>query len=408
MHRALVPFLALALVAPAHAATPLWVGTYANELGTQTFVDSTRDGAVVAMVGGTTLVSSKDFGTTWTPGSPLTAPPGGGSSQTRVALMSASTWMTENGETVALTRDAGTTWKALTVPHVVRDPRESFEFATEVSAHEDGVTGLVGWGGSSVRGGCPYALQYTPVFTTHDAGLHWRRTDLPMAGEVWSSSWLDARHGVMSVVEYEWSDPVVSGNSCSSHGTWVQNSVWTTVDGGAHWRRAMRTDEWYVDAAWSSPTSLVMIGESNGVGRSYVSGDGGRTWHKPVPVYANALALNGFPSVGFAGGKGWVSACLTGAYRTDNGGSEWAHEASMMDGNVWGVGDLTVATSSRSVAATPQGLFTRYGDVGAAGPSGVSVPVGALAPVTTTVGAVTRTLVTPRVGPPSVTLSVAS
>jgi hypothetical protein len=405
MRRALVPLVALALVAPAHAATPLWVGTYANEFGTQSFVDSTHDGAVVAMVGGATLVSSKDYGTTWTPGSPLSAPPGGGSNQTRVALMSASTWMTENGSAVALTRDAGATWKALTIPPVTRG---GFEYATEVSAHEDGVTGLVGWSGSLVRDGCPYALQYTPLFTTHDAGLHWRRTDLPMSGEVWSSSWLDSRHAVASVVELEWSDPVVSGNSCSSTGTWTQNSIWTTADGGTHWRRAMRTGEWYVDAAWSSPTSLVMLGESKGVGRSYVSGDGGRTWRKPVPVYANSLAFNGFPSIGFAGGKGWVSACLTGAYRTDNGGSEWSHEPSAMDGNVWGVGDLTVATSSRSVAATPQGLFTRYGDVGAAGPA---VPSGRLAtpvPVTTVIGGASRTLVMPRVGPPSVRLTVAS
>ncbi len=401
MRRALVPLLAVALAVPARAAAPLWVPTFPNELGTQAFVDSTRDGTVVAMVSGT-LVSSTDYGTTWKPASPLSAPPAGGSSQTRVALLSKSTWMSENGSSVALSRDAGATWTPVAVPPVLN----GFEYATEVSAHEDGVTGLVGWGGFDVRDGCPYALTFTPLFTTHDAGAHWRRTDLPVVGEVWSSSWLDRSHGVVSLVEFEWSEPVSDGNSCSSTGTWTRNSVWTTVDGGAHWRRALATSEWYVDAAWSSPTSLVMIGESKGVGRSYVSADGGRTWRKPVPVYANALGWNGFPSLGFAGGKGWVSACLTGAYRTDNGGSEWSHEPSAMDDNVWGVGDLTVATASRSVAATPQGLFTRYGDVGAAGPARLG-PVAPPAPVTTVAGGMSRTLVTPRVGPLAVTLAVA-
>lgn len=377
----LAALVALALVPRADAATGVWAPTFPNELGTQTYLDSTRDGTVVAIVGGH-LVSSSDYGVTWTPGNPLSAPPGGGSSETRVATMSKTSWIAENGVAVSVTSDRGASWHPVSVTPVVANPRERFEYATNVAAADGSATALLGWGGFHVRGLCPWALPFTPVFTTHDAGAHWKRTDLPVTGDVWSAQWLDAKHAAVSVAEIEWSRPEGDERSCSSTGEWVASSVWTTADGGAHWRRAIHSDEWFIDAAWTSPTTLVMIGETNGTARSYVSLDGGRTFRAPVKVYANPVvpgnggSFNGFPALGFGTARrGWVSACISGIYRTDNGGSEWAHEVSGADNNVWGVGDLTVMDGARAVAATPQSVFTRYGDVGA-------VPAAPVAPAT--------------------------
>ena len=405
-------FLALALAAllapPAGAGTTVWVETFAAEPGTMTHVDSIATGTVVSVIGGGTVVVSKDYGTTWAPLGPLSHPPAGGSSQTRVAVSSPTRWFAENGRAVSGTTDGGATWRDLAVPPVVRPARESFEFATEVGAADGLPYAVVGWAGARIRGLCPYALDFTPLFVTRDGGAHWRRVDLPGAGDVDRVTWFDARHAVATVVEREWSEPASDDDGCSSTGRWTANSVWTTSDSGTTWRLALRTTEWYVTAAWATTSSVVVLGETKGVGRAYVSLDGGRRFSRPIGVYAVPGQFNGFPSMEFvAGRRGYLGAILAGIYRTDNGGTEWAHEVSPADGGFYGVPEITVMNRDRAVFGGPSALLTRYTEVAAvpAGAPGVAVPSGSV--VTTAVGAATATLTRPAYGPSTLTLHVA-
>jgi len=226
---------------------------------------------------------------------------------------------------------------------------------------------------------------------------------------VWSVKWFDSRRAALTVVDREWSQPEQSGNGCETLGTWVSNSVWTTTDGGASWRRVLRTKEWYVAASWATPTSLVVVGETKGVGRSYVSLDSGRTFRKPVQVYANPGGYNGFPSVEFvAGRRGFLGAILSGVFRTDNGGSEWTHEVSPADGAFYGVPEITAMNRDRAVFAIPRSLLTRVGEAPAAPAAPFAPPARPVPFVTTTsVGAFTSSLTMPAYGPSSLTLRVA-
>lgn len=411
----LVPVLAAVslLLPPAAAGTPVWVETFAAEVGTRTEVDSSATGTVVAVVGGGTVVASKDSGMTWVPLGPLSSPPAGGSSQTVVAVSTGTRWFAENGSAVSTTPDAGTTWKEINVPRVVSPVRESFEFATDIGAAEGVPTAAVGWTGARIRGLCPYALDFTPLFVTRNGGASWRRTDLPAAGRVESVQWFDSRRAAVVVMELDWTDPQGDENECSSTGTVTRNSVWTTSDSGATWRRSMTTTEWFVAAAWATPSSVVVIGETDGVGRSYVSLDAGRTYRKPVPIYINpgvpGTRLNGFPAVEFVGDRrGWVGAIASGIYRTDSGGSEWVHEVSSADGAFYGVSDLTALDASHAVFGGPRAILARYGEVGAAAPGAPPLPPSvAGSSVTTTIGRVSSTVTWPAYGPMSVTLRVA-
>jgi hypothetical protein len=404
---AAVAGLAALAAPPSRAGTAVWVQTFVSEPGTATYVDSTSTGTVAAYAGGMVVVS-KDFGATWAPLGPLSEPPNGGSSETRLGLATSTRWFAENGHVVSTTTDGGTTWRALSMPRVVKPANESFEHATEIGAADGVPVATVGWWAARVRGTCPYVVHYAPVFTTRDSGAHWKRTDLPVTGDVDRIEWFDSRRAALVLAERRWSDPKTDDGTCESIGTWLATSVWTTTDGGNTWRLAMRTNEWYVTAAWASPTSLVVLGETKGVGRSYVSDDGGRTFRKPVTVYSTVGGVNGFPAMEFAGGRrGWVGAILAGVYRTDNGGSEWTHEASTVDASFYGVPDLTAASRDRAVYGGPSALWTRYGEA----PAAVSSVAPAVPPAgltfTTTIGRMTSTRTLPAYGPSSVTVRVA-
>lgn len=397
----------LALVAPHSAAgTPAWVETYAAEPGTTTYVDSIASGTVVAVIGGVAVVS-KDHGMTWVPLGPLSQPPNGGSSETRVAVSSPTRWFSENGDAVATSTDAGTTWRRLAMPRVIHPLSESWEFATDIGAVDGAPVAAVGWNGVRVRGGCPYAVDFTPMLVTRDGGARWRRTDLPVTGHVDNIEWFDSRRAAAVVVELEWTEPERDGNTCGSDGRWTSNSVWTTADGGSTWRLAMRTSEWYVAASWATPTSVVVLGETRGVGRAYVSADGGRTFRKPVDVYTTPGGLNGFPSMEYvAGRRGYVGAILAGVYRTDNGGSEWTHETSAADAGVYGVPELTAMNRDRAVFAGPYAVHTRYGEAPVATAAPAAVVPGVPLVTTTSSGRVSSTVTMPAYGPLSVTLRV--
>jgi hypothetical protein len=408
---------ALTLLAPsARAGTPMWVPTFVAENGTNTYADSVAAGTAVVVLGGSNVVVSSDFGTTWTPLSPLAAPPNGGSSETRVALSSPTRWFAANGSAVSLTNDAGTTWRPQRVGGVTGPISKSFEWATDIGAADGAPSAAVGWSGARIRGLCPWALEFTPVFSTRDRGSTWRRTDLPVTGDITSVEWLDAKHAALVVTELEWSEPEMSGDGseCTSKGTWVANSVWTTADGGVSWRQAMRTTEWYAVAAWSTPTSLAVVVESKGVAHALVSSDSGRTFRAGPQIYANPGGFNGFPTLEFVTGRrGWVGAILGGVHRTDSGGSEWVHEASPADGAFYGVPHLTAMTRDRAVFAGPSAVVTRMGEAPAAPSSSLSASSGSAglpAPLTSMVrvGAVSRTLTLPPLGPPTAVLRVAS
>ena len=412
MRRTVVAAVALALALPvaAEAETPVWAETFPVEPGSINVVDAVRSGTSVAVLGGGTLVKSTDFGTTWAPLNPLLGPPTGGSSQTRVATSSPTRWFAENGDAVSTTADAGLTWQRLSVPPVVKDPRERFEFASNIATVDGAPFAVVGWEGARIRGLCPYAFGFTPVFVTRDAGRSWKRTDLPGAGTVWSADWLDGKRAALTVIDLEWTEPVGDEDSCGTTGRWVSTSFWVTTDGGSTWRRALRTKEWWGTAAWASPSTFVAIGETNGVARAYVSVDGARRFRKPVHVYTTPgteqSRLNGYPALDFADGRrGWLGAIAVGVHRTDSGGSEWSHEVSPADGAFYGLPDMAAFDLDRAVLVGPHAISTRTGkSVPLAGP--VAAPPAPVSLVeTVSRGRVVSELHRPAYGPPTALLA---
>lgn len=410
-----LPALVLALVAlvapPSDAGTPVWVDTFVAENGTMTIVDASRTGTALAVIGGGTTVKSTDFGLTWVPLGPLSQPPNGGSSQTRVAVSDATRFYSENGRVVAASTDGGTTWRELRIPLVVRDPRESFEYASAVAAAEASRTVAVGWGGSRVIGLCPHPFNFTPVYVSHDGGARWRRTDLPVPGDVWQMEWYGTRHATVTVQEIEWGEPEGDENECGVEGLGNAQSVWVTSDGGAMWRQVFRVPYGFAAAAWSSPTSLTVIAESMGVGSAYVSDDAGRRFRKPVPVYTTPghgdLRLNGFPSLEYVEGRrGWVAVIGSGVFRTDSGGSEWAHEVSPFDGAVYGVHDFTAFDKTRAVVAGPSAVVTRVGEAAAADAASSVTSLPSATSVETVIGGARRVVTRSPYGPVRVRLSV--
>lgn len=410
-----LPALALALVAlvasPSGAGTPVWVETFVAEHGTMTIVDGSRSGTALAVIGGGTTVKSTDYGLTWVPLGPLSEPPNGGSSQTRVAVADAKRFYAENGRAVSTSVDAGTTWRELSIPPVVRNPKESFEFADAVAAAEGSRTVAVGWGGARVVGLCPYVFDFTPVYVSHDGGARWRRTDLPVTGDVWQIEWYDARRAAVTVQEIEWEDPHGDDRECGASGIGTAQSVWVTSDGGATWRLVFRVKAGRATAAWSSPTSITVVAEVMGVGAAYVSNDSGRHFLRGVNLYTTAGAgdvrLAGFPSLEYVDGRrGWVAVLGMGTFRTDNGGTEWAHEISPFDGSAYGVHDFTAFDKQRAAVGGPRSLVTRVGEAvtGAPVPGALRAP--AATSVETVIGGVRRVVTRSPYGDVHVTLSV--
>lgn len=412
--RAIPLLLALAVAVPpagATGGTAMWSVT-SGATGGMTIVSGSRSGTVVAVVSGGNLLASSDFGVTWLP--VATPPPNGGSSQTRVAVASPKRWFAENGIAVTTSADGGTTWQPIAPPPVVKNPAQRFEFADEIAAADGSSTALLGWAGARVIGLCPHAFTFTPLFTTHNAGRTWRRTDLPVAGSTWSASWLDSKRAAVVLTELDWSEPEGDDDGCESTGTFVATSVWVTSDGGARWKRVLRSpDIWYATASWTSPTSIAVVAEANGIGRSYVSKNAGRTFAKPLQVYAtgvDAQRVNGFPALDFADDRrGWVDTILSGVFRTDNGGTEWVHEPSPADGGFYGVPDFTALNRDRAVVAGPWSVNTRHGEAPVAPFSGpvLGAPDAPETLVQTVVhGGVRREVRLPAFGPPSVTVRV--
>ena len=409
-----LPALALALVAltapPSAAGTPLWVETFAAEHGTMTVVDGSRTGTALAVIGGGTTVKSTDYGVTWVPLGPLSEPPNGGSSQTRVAVADPKRFYSENGSVVAASADAGITWRPLTIPPVNTVARERFEFATAIGAAEASRTVTVGWTGARVVGLCPYAFDFTPVYTSHDGGARWRRTDLPVSGDVEQVEWYDSRRAALSLLEIDWSEPRGDDSECVAEGVGSRVSTWVTADGGASWRLVFRVTG-DSTAAFSSPTSLTVVAQQGGVGTAYVSDDGGRRFRKGVPVYTTPgvgdAHLNGFPSLEYVDGRrGWVAAIGAGMFRTDSGGTEWAHEVSPFDTSVYGVQDFTAFDKQRAVVGGPRSLVTRVGEA-VAGDGAYGVPATTPAWVEeTVVGGMSHVVTRPAYGPVRVTLRV--
>lgn len=398
-------------VAPADAGTGVWAATFPAENGTRSFVDSSPDGTVVAVVGGTNVVVSRDAGATWLPLGPLASPPNGGSTHTRVAVADAKRWYAFNGHRIVATTDGGATWRPVHVPNVTRPPKEPFESASAVAAADGTRTALLGWSGAEIRGLCPHPFTFTPVYTTHDGGTRWRRSDLPVVGEVDTASWYDTRRAVVVVREYEWGEPQSSEDECYVNGVGTGTSIWFTEDGGASWRLARRSNDHWATAAWTSPTSLVIIGESaDAYGRAYVSADRGRTFRKPVTVYRLAghgdTRMAGFPASGFVGQRGWVSVIGVGILRTDNGGSEWVHEPSPADGAVYGIHAFTAVDRTRAVMAGTSTILTRLGEAPAASPAAARAPWWAPRTTTTVSGAATATTTYEPDGGRTVTLRV--
>jgi len=392
---------------PAGAGQPTWVQTQAVEPGTMTIVDGSRTGDVLASNAGT-IYHSTDFGMTWQPLSPLTSPPGGGSSQFEVADASANLWYAANGTAVSTSTNSGSTWRTAPEPNFPRPAGAApMDSVNTLAALKGSTVALAGWNAGYELNACAYTSPRTPITTTRDGGRTWSKAYLPVrSGMVLSGRWLDAAHAAVSVVEFDWT-PVKDSSGCGVNGTGDAVSVWITSDGGRHWRRALRVAAGWASAAWADPKTVVAVVESDATARVYRSRNAGKSFDQdPKVLYSNPAGIGGFPSLDFATkGRAWVGAVVAGMFRTDDAGAAWTHELSPADGAVYGVSDFTAMTADHAVMGGPTALITRIGTAPVGSLDASPAPTGGIAAVADSgrlhavfpaAGPIQATLVVPR------------
>jgi photosystem II stability/assembly factor-like uncharacterized protein len=300
---------------------------------------------------------------------PLSGPALGGSSDTYVAPESATVAMGANGDAVSVTRDGGLTWTPLSTPHVTKS--QFFEFTDQLE--RTGGSYWYAKNGNEVVGNCPYPLTTTPVLTS-STGKTWRRTDIPLAGgQVSEIRFLDQQRGAVLVTEIRWTGPTRSGNSCSFSGEGSSSAVFTTADAGRHWRRAWTCKPLCWGLSWSSPGRLMVARGDGRVDLSKDGGATFRQL-APVPVGNVVSSGVGFlQALDCVGARCWVSVNGGGVFRYDGSG-EWNKEISSEDAVGLAIGDLAAVDHERAVQGGPTALSYRVA-TGTAGTASVASPL---------------------------------
>lgn len=247
-----------ALPGAARAETPVWVSTVPVQTGADERVEVAPDGTAYAVIDHSRVLRSTDRGLTWTPvnpvpltGVPLGGPEGGGSSDTFVAPLSAQVAVGSNGGAVSLTQDGGVTWSPVDVPPGMRSGYDS----TSAMKTTGGAVWLVR-GGFEVVNGCATLVPTTQVLTSRD-GRSWRQSRLPVPDALVSDLAMrrDGR-GAVAVWDMAWKK--TSGSSgCGFAGEASSGLVYTTADAGRHWRRATSCPA-VCTVAWTGSGRLVV------------------------------------------------------------------------------------------------------------------------------------------------------
>ena len=361
-----VSSLALTCV-PARAETATWVSTFPIQTGATERIEVTRDSAW-AVIDHSRVLRSTDAGLTWTPlnalpvsdtGLPGGGPATGGSSDTSVAPLSAQVALAVNGAAYSMTRDAGSTWQRVKVPHVTR---------TGDYEHSDLLrrTGGRYWSaaaGFDVVKGCAVPLATTPLLSSAD-GAAWRRVDLPVhSGWVKDLKFADPLHGAVSLYDLQYVRQE-SGGLCGYAGSASTTLVFVTADGGRSWRKAF-TCSAPCSVGWVHGRALTLtLGE--GYGRVLDSSDLGRHFRRTASIPVLPATILGLQAMDCSGARCWALVNGTGIYRRDGAG-EWTLEDS--DADVLGicVAGIAAIDNDRAIAAGPHALMTR---VGASTPGG--------------------------------------
>jgi photosystem II stability/assembly factor-like uncharacterized protein len=360
MHRILVPLLtALVLACSAGPAAAQeepgrWVPSYSSLPQGIDWLSIFEDGTAYLYHdgggpdSGIFLFSSADHGQTWTPRQP---PPFEFTGMVRFGGRLIGHGQA-NGDWFKTT-DGGLTWAKLPGPALDGALFRSFDF---MDAGDDGRLVVTAGQLTEERdlckpGGPERPLEEQPVYawTSHDGGATWRKAliDQP-GGGVRDIDMLDARHGALVAVTYDWT---VTSDGCS--GISDEHAVFTTHDGGANWRKAFDCPTMCISAGMAAPNRIV-AGSTQG--RIYRTDDGGRT-----VTASNVEGLAAPPSqvadnfnvwaVRFADCQyGYLNTNGLGTYRTKDGGRSWTREESPRDAVYIAVPALAVADPSHALS----------------------------------------------------------
>lgn len=346
--------LTVAVGGEAHADTATWASTFPIQTGAEERVAVAGDGSAWAVIDHSRVLKSTDNGVSWVPVNPvpvgpvLSGPTSGGSSDTKVAPLSAQAALGANGNAVSMTTDGGLSWQKVTVPAVTSPP--GYEGA-QLLRRTAGRFWLAP-GGFDVINGCAVVTRTTPLLSSSDS-RRWARTDLPIPGGlVQSVDFADARHGAVAVVEFDY-QVMHSGGLCGYSGAGRDTVVFVTADGGRSWRRAQVCTS-VCHLAWAQAGRLV-VGSLNGTITE--SRDSGRSFRQQavLPTLPDILGLQ---DLDCAGSRCWALVNGTGIYRADGPG-EWIHESS--DADVAGICVASIAAGDHdhAFAAGPHALMTR-------------------------------------------------
>ena len=365
--RLVVAAVVVAVGAPlvAHGESAAWIPTHPVQQQSEMRLSATPDGGVWAVVDHNRVLRSADRGETWTPVNPVpaqvygvplpgTGPTLGGSSDTLIAgVKKASAWAA-NGSALSRTTDAGSTWRAVTTPSVTRT--KWFEQSAAITARGSSV-----WyfrTGSEVRNSCAYPIATTPVLSSPDDGLHWRRGNVAVpAGQATRVRFIDALRGVALVVEFDYT-ATDDGTWCGYSGVSKSTAVVLTTDGGRTWRRTMTCPGVCSALAWVSP-KRVLVGAHDG--RLYASNNGGARFESIGRLFDQPLSpLHAFSALDFVGKRGWAAVNGVGVFRSDDGGAEWVLEHSAQQVFFLAVLDLAAVDTERAVSVGPYSLITRF------------------------------------------------
>lgn len=267
------------------------------------------------------------------------------------------------------TTDGGTTWRAVCVPHSkATDLTSRFgPGAYALAPYKDGKTlTLVGTESDYTKAPPPCGTYSDVLYTTHDAGAHWVRAQLPKG---WTGGYRIQTYDTSTIgyLSYFWEEHETVNESCSS----ATVGLFLSRDGGKTFKKT------YVCRPQPTCTSLaivtrqrIIIGRTDGT--TLVSKDGGATWRlgqrlfeytwqKAIDTGQASPYMFWAQAMSFADAQhGFASTRGSGTWRTSNGGLSWTQEKSPECGFFpWGIGEIATGSATTAVTGGPQWISAR-------------------------------------------------
>lgn len=350
--------LCLALVAaPAAQARPsqgegVWIPTLhvspQGEVELELFDDGT---AFAHNTNDESFWYSPDGGRVWTPRPPL---PDAGGTTTMDFGSPELGYALSNGQLFEST-DLGVTWSPVEAPSFRVDWKEGLPVMSHLYA-VPGTRKLVVVGTMAPKvNGCPTPPEETVLF--HGSPGRWKQTTIPFYAQPFEVEFLNARVGLVALVEMKLSQT----NACGYQASGQRYSVMKTTNGGKTFTEIYsvpQAEDGVLSVAMPSPRSIFLGMDSGKVLRST---DGGRMFEEAIDL----AARTGRPGlwvdeitfsddlIGYVGSNGM------GTWRTFDGGTTWVQETSHQAAPGLNIGDLVAVGPNDALLGGPWAVAKR-------------------------------------------------